>query len=143
MATPSIQVRATAAAPVYADLDNDRIEDATFSLAPGLTAAEVASGAAITARWTAAGQGYEADILPGGVTGVGDPDLPMAFEIGASPNPSRSGAFIHYALPREGRVRIRVFLPTTSVSRGRRLGRSRRSSCSSSCSNEVQRTRAK
>jgi hypothetical protein len=108
VATPSIQVRATAAAPVYADVDDDRVEDATFSLAPGLTAAEVASGAAITARWTAAGQGYAADIA-GSVTGVGDPDIPVTFEIGASPNPSRREASIHYALPREGRLRIRVF----------------------------------
>jgi hypothetical protein len=109
VATPSIEVRATAAAPVYADVDNDRVEDATFSMAPGLTAVEVASGAGITARWTAAGQGYEADIVSGSVTGVGDADLPVAFEIGASPNPSWREASIHYALPREGRVRIRVF----------------------------------
>ena len=46
---------------------------------------------------------------PSTVTGVADASIPLAFEIGAQPNPGRGEANILYALPREGRVRIRVY----------------------------------
>jgi len=94
------------APPSYANVDGDRFEDLMVTLAPGLTPSEAADEA-FGARWTADGEGYWAD-LEGSVTGVPGP-LPLAFEVGVRPNPARAEAAIHFALPRDGHVRVRVF----------------------------------
>ena len=94
--------------PSWGDVDGDHREDVVFLLTENLPPLP-ASGTALYVRWVAGGEGYLADATANVITGVPDAPLPLEFAASVAPNPVQTEAFVTYALPRAGHVRVRVF----------------------------------
>jgi hypothetical protein len=90
----------------FTDVDGDGVEDARFAFMADPSQEAMAAGNVRYAFWEAEGQVYIATISQ--VTGVED-GVALQFSARPSTNPARGRAFIRYALPRGGNVRLGIY----------------------------------